>query len=109
MHMPRVTKERTNRSELDKQPEHHRHLPDSQPTSCQKQGKHWEVTGMDTMSGGNCDQHDTFGKVCRDNQTNGQHDQRKGQDLALRAAARPGLHRIKRSETVERLVGEVYD
>ena len=62
---------------------------------------------MDAMGGGNCEQHDTVRNGLQNNQTNGQHNQHKGQDLALRAAARRGLHRIKRSETVERLVGEV--
>jgi len=42
---------------------------------------------MDTMGGGNCDQYDTVRNGLQDNQTNGQHNQHKGQELALRAAA----------------------
>jgi hypothetical protein len=99
----------TARSELGKQPDRRRRSPESQPTSDRKQAKHREVTGMDAMGGGNCEQHDTVRNGLQNNQTNGQHNQHKGQDLALRATARRGLHRIKRSETVERLVGEVCD
>jgi len=42
---------------------------------------------MDTMGGGNCDQYDTVRNGLQDNQANGQHNQHKGQELALRAAA----------------------
>jgi hypothetical protein len=64
---------------------------------------------MDAMGGGNSNQDDTVRNGLQDNQTNGQHNQHKGQELALRAAARRSLHRSKRSETVEKLVGEVCD
>ena len=42
---------------------------------------------MDTMGGGNGDQYDTVRNGLQDNQANGQHNQHKGQELALRAAA----------------------
>jgi hypothetical protein len=80
------------RSELAKLPEHHRRSPDSQPTSCEKQAKDWEVTDMDTMSGRQRQQHGAVRNGLHDDQSNGQKDQQKGQDPALRVAAQRGLH-----------------